>query len=664
MNRNLSRPTRRVRPGTPLPQRWSYRPQILALEDRVLPSVTSTVFTLDPNNSSLTLSGTYAGANIQQQGSGALVTRYTGPMVAQWDLTAHTLNFDSTGTAATAQNSGTWQPAVGGGSGSAPANYGGQVTILFITGYAAVRELVATLSTSSPLTLSGSGPSYSFPSTQTLTITHGFADYNAGSLGSGRADISNNSATNQASAGTFQDLGSGNYRLTVPVNVTINQTVGGQPAVLHIIGTVVANATLPVVTLGNGSADYATSVVATQGPVHITDPAAGVTRTPSANLTSMTVTLTNHPDGAQEFLAADLGGAGLSGSYNAATGVETVTGSATPAVYTNVLRTLIYENDSPTPDTHDRIIQVVVSDGTNSSVVRTTTVTVLAPAVADHFAVSASAANPDVAGTAFDVTVTVQDASNNTVTGYAGTLTFSTADPSGGSFSPSSYTFGPADQGVHTFPGGATLFTAGTWDVTATDASGITGAAYVNVIAAPATGFQVLAPFSVTAGSAFDFTAVAIDPYNNVDTNYQGTVIFSTQDPAGSFSPTGYTFRPGDQGMATFPLGATLNTPDNTWDVTVTDTTSGITGSALVAVTAAPRPTPPGAGGPGNPLTPYPTAVAPAALDHLFGSRERVWQDAGVWAASVEDALRARRGPAGASTDVGLIDGLIWIRLA
>src|SRR5262249_45707919 len=150
------------------------------------PSVTSTVFTLDPNNSSLTLSGTYAGANIQPQGTGALVTRYTGSMVAEWDLTAHTLNFDSTGTAATAQNSGTWRPAEGGGSGSAPANYGGQVTILIITGYAAVRDLVAALSTSSPLALSGSGPSYSFPSTQTLTITHGFADYNAGSLGSGR----------------------------------------------------------------------------------------------------------------------------------------------------------------------------------------------------------------------------------------------------------------------------------------------------------------------------------------------------------------------------------------------------------------------------------------------------------------------------------------------
>src|SRR5262249_40595538 len=143
MNRNLLSSVRPGKPRPRLPQQWSYRPNLVTLEDRVLLSVTSGVFALDQVNSSLTLSGTFAGANIHQQATGSLTTKYMGTLVAQWDLSAKTIQFIAAGTAATALNSGTWQPNVNGGSGSAPANYGGKVTILFITGYAAVRNLVA-----------------------------------------------------------------------------------------------------------------------------------------------------------------------------------------------------------------------------------------------------------------------------------------------------------------------------------------------------------------------------------------------------------------------------------------------------------------------------------------------------------------------------------------
>lgn len=45
----------------------------------------------------------------------------------------------------------------------------------------------------------------------------------------------------------------------------------------------------------------------------------------------------------------------------------------------------------------------------------------------------------------------------------------------------------PTDQGVVTLSGVTALYTAGTWDINATDtSSGITGAAFVNVQAAPA----------------------------------------------------------------------------------------------------------------------------------------------------------------------------------
>jgi hypothetical protein len=235
---------------------------------------------------------------------------------------------------------------------------------------------------------------------------------------------------------------------------------------------------------------------------------------------------------------------------------------------------------------------------------------------ATHLAVSAPAGV--TSGAPFDVTVTALDAYGHTATGYTGTVTFTSLDPYGASL-PADYPFQPTDAGMHTFAAGATLYTAGTWDVAATDTtSGITGSAYVNVAAAPAVAFRVTAPASATAGVPFDFTVTAIDPYGNTDTHYTGTVVFSTLDPAGSLSPTGYTFQPGDMGMATFPMGATLNTAGYTWDVTATDAVSGITGSAFVTGTGDPQPSangsPAGLAPPGVLGTPAPVSTpAPAS---------------------------------------------------
>src|SRR5262249_31371731 len=155
------------------------------------------VFSAVPASSSLTLSGTIGGSAIRQQGPGSLTTTYSGSVTATWDQAGGTISFSGLGTSLTAANSGTWQPAAGGGSGSAPANYGAEVTVMvFITARAAVRSLVASISTGSALTVTGSGPTYSFPSTQLLTITNGFADYNAGLFGSGRESLAGQSANN------------------------------------------------------------------------------------------------------------------------------------------------------------------------------------------------------------------------------------------------------------------------------------------------------------------------------------------------------------------------------------------------------------------------------------------------------------------------------------
>jgi hypothetical protein len=208
----------------------------------------------------------------------------------------------------------------------------------------------------------------------------------------------------------------------------------------------------------------------------------------------------------------------------------------------------------------------------------------LVPGPLDHFRVTTSVGTT-TAGAPFNVTVTAQDASNNTVTSYGGTITFSSTDPYPAVFSPPTYTFVPGDNGVHTFVGGATLFTTGTWDVTVTDAA-ITGTTNVTVTPAALDHFLVTASVATTqAGTPFDVTVTAQDLYNNTVTGYGGTITFSTLDPSGgSFSPPTYTFVPGDNGVHTFVGGATLFTT-GTWDVTVTD--AAITGTTNVAVTPA-----------------------------------------------------------------------------
>jgi hypothetical protein len=150
---------------------------------------------------------------------------------------------------------------------------------------------------------------------------------------------------------------------------------------------------------------------------------------------------------------------------------------------------------------------------------------------ADHFAVSAPAG--ETAGTPFDVMVTVQDAYNNTVTGYTRTVHFSSADPYGATL-PADYTFTAADHGQHIFAAGAALYTAGAWDVTAADTGGgIAGTTYVSIVAAAADHLVFQQPPTDTAAGQIIGPAVTVaivDPYGNVVTNYSGTVTLSLND--------------------------------------------------------------------------------------------------------------------------------------
>ena len=71
------------------------------------------------------------------------------------------------------------------------------------------------------------------------------------------------------------------------------------------------------------------------------------------------------------------------------------------------------------------------------------------PASASHLRITGPSSVK--AGTAFSITVTAYDAYGNVATGYRGTVSFKSSDPS--ATLPRSYTFTAADAGVHTFTG-------------------------------------------------------------------------------------------------------------------------------------------------------------------------------------------------------------------
>jgi hypothetical protein len=227
---------------------------------------------------------------------------------------------------------------------------------------------------------------------------------------------------------------------------------------------------------------------------------------------------------------------------------------------------------------------ITATDAATGSITGSQSGITVTPAAADHLLVAAPAGV--TAGTPFDVTVTAQDAFNNTASGYTGTVSFTSSDP--GATLPAGYTFTAGDNGVHTFSGGATLIHAGGQTVTATDTgtSSVTGSATVTVAAAAADHLTVSAPANATAGTPFDVVVTVQDAYSNVVTGYTGTVTFTTSDPGASL-PADYTFLASDNGVHTFTVGATLVLAGSQ-TITATDTTtSSVTGAGAVTVSPA-----------------------------------------------------------------------------
>ncbi len=107
------------------------------------------------------------------------------------------------------------------------------------------------------------------------------------------------------------------------------------------------------------------------------DPGLTVVDIDSAVLQGATVRISGNYAAGQDVLSFT-DRAGITGSWNAATGVLTLSGSATPAAYETALRSVAYFNASDNPGTAPRTVSFTVTDGTTGSIAATRGIDVVA----------------------------------------------------------------------------------------------------------------------------------------------------------------------------------------------------------------------------------------------------------------------------------------------
>jgi hypothetical protein len=182
-----------------------------------------------------------------------------------------------------------------------------------------------------------------------------------------------------------------------------------------------------------------------------------------------------------------------------------------------------------------------------------------------------------VAGRSFSVSVTAENAQGNPVTSYGGTVHFSSSDTAAGVSLPADSAL---TNGQGTFA--ATLIKAGPQTLTVSDAANsFTTTVNLTVNPAPASKLVLSGvTATTTAGTSFSFNVTAQDPVGNIDTNYAGTMHFTSSDRAAGALPPDSTLLNG-QGS----FSATLDTAGSQ-TVTATDrSTASITGSLTIQIT-------------------------------------------------------------------------------
>ncbi len=199
-----------------------------------------------------------------------------------------------------------------------------------------------------------------------------------------------------------QDPATSNRTISVVVN---DGTSNSNIAITTI--QVTGSNDAPVVDLdgSSGGVNYATNYVATGSFTAIAAANATVTDADNATLASATVVLTNAQTNDVLAISGALPG-GITANIDTAVANQitvTLSGPASTADFQAALKQVVFANSGPTPDLTPRTVTVTVSDGTDSSAVATTTITIAAntaPVANDDAAsaVEAGGINNTVAG--------------------------------------------------------------------------------------------------------------------------------------------------------------------------------------------------------------------------------------------------------------------------
>jgi hypothetical protein len=175
---------------------------------------------LDPDQSSITISGNLVGNSIKEQGSGSLTTKYKGAISVNRD--GNQILFPG-GSLVVAENNGNWQPLTNGVSGSAAANYGAAVESILGSGQTAIRNIQLDL-VSSALEISNNEFSTLGLAFQFLTNASSSMDYTIKSLfmtESGSFPLAGFS-TNQISDKATLKIEGNEEILIIPINASMS----------------------------------------------------------------------------------------------------------------------------------------------------------------------------------------------------------------------------------------------------------------------------------------------------------------------------------------------------------------------------------------------------------------------------------------------------------
>ena len=358
-------------------------------------------------------------------------------------------------------------------------------------------------------------------------------------------DQFNNTATGYAGSVHFTST---DTLATLPANSTLTNGTGTFPVTFKTPGTQTVTATDTVTSTINGTSSSVTVGSGLATHFSVTAPVSTAAGTP------INVVVT----------ALDQFNNTVTGYTGSVHFTSTDTQATLPANSTLTNGTGTFPVTLKTPGTQT----VTAADTVTSSITGTSNSITVGTGAATHFVVTAPASA--TAGTAISVTVTAKDQFNNTVTGYTGTVHFTSSDVQATLPANSTLTSGAGTFSV-------TLKTAGSESVTATDTvtSTITGTSNVITVAPSSTAhFNLAATASISPGTAFSVTVTAIDAFNNLTPAYTGTVHFTSSDAQATL-PANSTLT---SGTGTFSVTLKTTGPQT---VTATDTvTSSITGTS------------------------------------------------------------------------------------